>query len=318
MSAHPSPERFLDPQIERLGPSLPIRCERPSDDLGIYVVEAEVTRPVRFRTEGPAAFSVAVFLCGEGVLALDGGDSLRVRAGSAVLFASDGPASGENAFAGDQSLVCVDFRYAAGFLERIGESPFSSARRLSMTASDPSSAILLGFRASPNLMRIAADVARCPLPPGLARRLSMLARGIDVLSELTRLVEAPARVAFALPAPADRRRVERARTILDEDFAGDWSIPRLAQAVGLNQRKLKQGFRDLAGLPPHAYLKEQRLQAAYRLLEAGRSVTDAASQTGFSNLSHFAKAFRQRFGIAPSTARYSDERLEPTGRSFAR
>lgn len=303
VSRHPPPEQFLDPQIERLAPAFPIRSERPSDDLGLYVVEAELGAPLRFRTEGPAAFSVSVFLAGDGRLSLDGGDTLRVGPGSAVLFASDGPASGENAFAGGQSLLCVDFRYAAGFLARIGDSPFAKARNRREPAAGPSTALLLGFRASPNLMRIAAEVARCPLPPGLARRLSMLARGIDVLSELTQLVEARSRAAFALPAPADRRRVERARTLLDEDYAGDWSIPRLAQAVGLNQRKLKQGFRDLAGLPPHAYLREQRLQAAYRLLAAGQSVTDAAARTGFSNLSHFAKAFRIRFGTAPSSVR---------------
>ncbi|KTR03552.1 hypothetical protein NS365_18360 [Aureimonas ureilytica] len=287
----------------KLDPAFPVRGERASDDLGIYVMDVFLDHAMRFRTEGPAAFSVSIFLSGNGMLMLDGGQPLRVRAGSAVLFASRGHASGENAFSAGQNLLCVDFRYAADFLDRLGESPFASARRRSAEASVPSDAILLGFRASPNLLRIAADVVRCPLSPGLARRLAMLARGIDVLSELTLLVEAPTATRLALPAPSDRRRIGEARTILDEDYAGVWTISRLSQAVGLNQRKLKRGFHDLVGMPPHAYLKEQRLQAAYRMLETGWSVTETASRTGFSNLSHFAKAFRHRFGTVPSTVR---------------
>ena len=35
------------------------------------------------------------------------------------------------------------------------------------------------------------------------------------------------------------------------------------------------------------------------MLEAGYSVTDAALATGFGNLSHFSKSFRQAKGVAP-------------------
>lgn len=301
MTFHPAQERFLDSQIEKLDPAFSVRSERPSDDLGIYVMETILDRSLRFRTEGPAAFSVSLFLSGSGLLMLDGNQPLRVEAGSAVLFASRGHAAGENVFAGGQHLLCVDFRYAADFLDRIGETPFSRARQQSEPTTIGSGAILLGFRASPNLLRIATDVARCSLPPGLARRLTMLARSIDVLSELTLLVEGPPPSGFMLAAPADHRRIETAKAILDERYADDWTIPRLSKAVGLNQRKLKHGFRDLVGMPPHAYLKERRLQAAYKMLEAGLSVTEAGPGSGFCNLSHFAKSFRDRFGIAPGT-----------------
>jgi transcriptional regulator GlxA family with amidase domain len=74
---------------------------------------------------------------------------------------------------------------------------------------------------------------------------------------------------------------------------------RLAREVGLSEKKLKAGFRQVAGRSVHAYLREVRLEAAASMLEAGYSVTETALATGFANLSHFSKSFRQARGVAP-------------------
>ena len=53
-----------------------------------------------------------------------------------------------------------------------------------------------------------------------------------------------------------------------------------------------------------AYLMDQRLHTAYRLLRMeGRTVSETAYQLGFSDVQAFNKFFRKRYGVAPSTVR---------------
>ncbi|MDR6623850.1 AraC-like DNA-binding protein [Caulobacter segnis] len=55
------------------------------------------------------------------------------------------------------------------------------------------------------------------------------------------------------------------------------------------------------------YLQDQRLQAARTLLiEQGASVTEAALQVGYVNLSQFARLYRGAFGVSPGQATRAD------------
>ena len=59
-------------------------------------------------------------------------------------------------------------------------------------------------------------------------------------------------------------------------------------------------FRLVYGLSPFEYLRNKRLQTAMQLLQGGEvNVTEAALSVGYANLSYFAKAFKNTFGLAP-------------------
>ncbi|SDG11063.1 AraC-type DNA-binding protein [Fontibacillus panacisegetis] len=93
----------------------------------------------------------------------------------------------------------------------------------------------------------------------------------------------------------------KAKEILDHDLVGAPGIQELSKKVCLNEFKLKKGFKQLFGLPIHAYVIDCRLEVAYKLLESGSStVTMAAAMAGFSNPSYFAEKFRQKYGAIPS------------------
>lgn len=78
----------------------------------------------------------------------------------------------------------------------------------------------------------------------------------------------------------------------------------LAQVAGLSVRQLERLFRSQLGTSVNAMAMRIRLdQAAQLLRSSGLSVTEAAVACGFQSASHFARAFRARFGIAPSAAR---------------
>lgn len=137
------------------------------------------------------------------------------------------------------------------------------------------------------------DPLRAMYCQGKAREL--LALVLDHLARAGRAVNAAA-------LPADWvQGLLRAREAIDADIANAPSLAQLARLVGLNEFKLKTGFKRLFGLPVHAYIIDQRLETARRLLQRGGiTVTEAAHQVGYAELGRFAVTFRKRFGVPPS------------------
>jgi AraC-like DNA-binding protein len=78
------------------------------------------------------------------------------------------------------------------------------------------------------------------------------------------------------------------------------SLESLAQEVYMSTSKLKNLFKDIYGYTLYDYYNKSRLLRAKEMLISGQfSIKQAGSEIGFSNLSHFAKAFRKEFGVLP-------------------
>jgi AraC family transcriptional regulator, transcriptional activator of the genes for pyochelin and ferripyochelin receptors len=70
--------------------------------------------------------------------------------------------------------------------------------------------------------------------------------------------------------------------------------------VGLNNYKLKRGFRQVFETSAFKYLHDYRLEKARQLLAKGEmKVEEVASRVGFDSRSYFATAFRKKFGVNP-------------------
>jgi AraC-like DNA-binding protein len=59
-------------------------------------------------------------------------------------------------------------------------------------------------------------------------------------------------------------------------------------------------FTSQFGRPPEDWLREERLQAALRLLPAATSVKEVAYALAFPQVSQFCRDFKARFGCTPS------------------
>jgi len=103
-----------------------------------------------------------------------------------------------------------------------------------------------------------------------------------------------------------------------------YSARRLAQRIGVSQRKLQRLFRaELACTPGH-WLRSQRMQAARVMLESSSTVKEVAYSLGFRNESQFCRDFKQAFGCSPATKlaqRHSElhgnGEVDPRGRDAA-
>ena len=98
----------------------------------------------------------------------------------------------------------------------------------------------------------------------------------------------------------DLESMQHVEHILSSRLEGFPSLESLAQEVFMSTSKLKNLFKQVYGHTLYDYYNKSRLQRAKELLLTGQcSIKQAGSEIGFSNLSHFAKAFRKEFGILP-------------------
>ncbi|CAG1017198.1 Transcriptional activator NphR [Burkholderiaceae bacterium] len=81
------------------------------------------------------------------------------------------------------------------------------------------------------------------------------------------------------------------------------SLDALARMVGLSKYQLLRRFEKTHGLPPHAWLLQQRAERARRLIRDGRSLADAAAASGFADQSHLTRVFVRHFGFTPGAWR---------------
>jgi AraC-like DNA-binding protein len=99
------------------------------------------------------------------------------------------------------------------------------------------------------------------------------------------------------------RAARRAVDLLQERPEYPWTVSDLAAQVAVSVRSLHDGFRDLTGSAPMAYLQRLRLQSAHDdLLTADphrTTVSHIAHMWGFLHLGRFASAYRIRFGELP-------------------
>ena len=97
-----------------------------------------------------------------------------------------------------------------------------------------------------------------------------------------------------------RERVERVKEILGRDLINPPTLEMLGQEVGCSPFYLSRIFSREVGLTIPQYLRIVRMERAAELLRSGRyNVTEAATEVGYSSLSHFSKAFCQTIGCCP-------------------
>jgi AraC-like DNA-binding protein len=102
----------------------------------------------------------------------------------------------------------------------------------------------------------------------------------------------------------DRDRLIFARDYLLEHIDMPPTIPELAKVAGINEFKLKKGFKEIFGTTIFGHLAEARLGLAREALkENKKTIAEIAFELGYSSVQHFSTAFKKRYGVAPSGAR---------------
>jgi len=79
------------------------------------------------------------------------------------------------------------------------------------------------------------------------------------------------------------------------------TLEQLAQLCDLSRFQFLRRFKQTVGMTPHAWLVRLRLERACSLLaQSDTSIAQVALEVGFYDQSHFNRAFRNAYGVAPS------------------
>jgi AraC-like DNA-binding protein len=127
----------------------------------------------------------------------------------------------------------------------------------------------------------------------------------------------PARTRGRAAGPGGRApaAVRSARELLAEHLADPPSLDELAQVTQMSPFALLRAFRRETGLPPHAYLNQQRVRLARLLLDRGVPPAAVAAQAGFADQAHLSRHFKRVVGVPPGA--YQRERQRASGGHLA-
>ncbi len=145
------------------------------------------------------------------------------------------------------------------------------------------------------------NILHCQYKDGL-KKMYLLSKSIEFLVIQAEACNSLSNVskAYRISKP-DRDRLMHAREYIIGNLESPPSLSELARIIGMNEYKLKRGFKETFGNTVFGYLSDARLEIAKNnLLETGKPVTEIAFDLGYSSVQHFSSAFKKKFGISPA------------------
>ena len=98
----------------------------------------------------------------------------------------------------------------------------------------------------------------------------------------------------------DFEKIHEAKRLLLADLSHTPTIPELSRFVGVNECKLKYGFKELYNQTVFECLFDYKMELACKLLlDTDKTIFEIALECGYAHTSHLTKAFKRRFGVNP-------------------
>ena len=148
-----------------------------------------------------------------------------------------------------------------------------------------------------------------PEVTALARRIAAELAAPDELTPLA--VEAATLEMFLVAARAAAPKrpsiptwLRRAREMAHDNFRSEWSLGSFAAALGVHPAHLSRAFGREYGAPVGAYIRRLRMQwAAGQLASTNAPISAIALEAGFTDQSHFTRAFVKFSRLTPAAYR---------------
>lgn len=263
--------------------SRPISVDLPDD--GVQFAESAHASDFRMAERTDAYHKLILVLEGRVAYRETGRSPVRVEAGSIVAVSRGVAHQMTDERPSTLFLLCMDERYFRSDpeLERLWHAIARSPRG--------------GLRVSRPARQRLERIWRRALAEKAHRRIGSRA--------VTRALATEALVLLAR-LPSDGRNAGAAERVaaviheVGETFFDPWDLDHAANRAGLSRRRFTDLFREATGRTFVEFLSERRLEHAARLLRSGEySVTGVVFSCGFTDVSHFYRLFRKRFGAAP-------------------
>ncbi len=153
-----------------------------------------------------------------------------------------------------------------------------------------------GIAIHTELVNTILDIRNCKFE-GLTRRIYLESKVYELIALLYEGVNMQARIRLN---KSDIDKIYQAAHIIKEHLGDPLTIPELARRVGINQTKLKEGFKEVFDNTIFGYLQELRMNEARNyLLNTRLSIQQIGKLVGYQHMSNFSAAFKKINGISP-------------------
>ncbi|WP_431293449.1 helix-turn-helix transcriptional regulator [Pedobacter sp. P26] len=149
------------------------------------------------------------------------------------------------------------------------------------------------------------DIMNCHFTGGL-KLLFLQSKCLELLALQAQAFEQAAKktVNPAIKSAYDKERIYYAREYLLANANHPPSLTELAKTAGINEFKLKHGFKEVFKNTVFGYLSDYKLMRAKELLaDSSKDIKNISDELGYSSVQHFSSAFSKKFGISPGKAR---------------
>ena len=111
-----------------------------------------------------------------------------------------------------------------------------------------------------------------------------------------------------LPLKLFHQQIEIVRAYLEEHFAENITLNRLARIAHLSPYHLNRVFSQTVGLPPHKYQLQIQIERARALMLQGMPLKQVAAETGFADQSHLTRHFKRLMRVSPGQYQPQDRK----------
>jgi len=148
------------------------------------------------------------------------------------------------------------------------------------------------------------DIVNCE-KKGIFRQLFIETRVLNLLRlQFEQYEKLLVKKKYSFVKDYDIEKIYQVKEILDENINSSYSLKELAQKVGLNDFKLKKGFKEIFGITVFGYLSDLRMKIAKEMLsENNKSISEISEYCGYSFVQSFITAFKNKYGITPDKFR---------------
>ena len=275
---------------------------RPGIQLSISDLEKRQTHVHAIQQHSQTMpLTLSYYLSGGCVVENDGiKTSIEEVAGKSYLYCLPNTAELER-YEPRQRIRRISFQILPELIQAFNEEFHELPANIKQVIEQPGKAIFHHpSTITPPQQQVLQQIFHCPFQ-GITRQVYLEAKVLELIAlQLDQLIASSRKAPNRLPAN-DIDRIYQAREILLRNMAQPPSLSELARLVQLNERKLKQGFRQVFGTTVFGCLYNHRMHQAKELLKTGQlSVQETARCIGYASRTSFVAAFKKKFQVSPS------------------
>lgn len=214
---------------------------------------------------------------------------------------------------GDYELFGIEFKPEYLMMLSSDEAPLFRDFISAVAQGRATSIVQSHKMATTEIMDVVSDLAHFRQQDVMMKRLYIRSRVMELLRLAVENIAAEASLHQEVPA-SEMKAMNDVREYLLANLNNPGSLSDIALHTGINEFKLKNGFRKMFGKSVIAFVLEERLiRAKAMITNTNVPIKVIATRSGYRNISNFTTAFRKHFGYPPGKLKRGNSNDDTSG-----